>query len=323
MSVDTSAESRRDSAGFFSSAKSFSLPMGPRIDPEGVAGYPIDMRVKARVPDWPADWMEPLDAQLHVDVIQWGLAAYERHLAGDGDGWLDAALACGRHLLAEQAPDGAWMHGFRYPHSLPVPPPWTSAMAQGEGASLLVRLHAATGDDRFADAAIAALAPMRVPSADGGCMALLDGRPWPEEYPTTPPSYVLNGGIFALWGYRDVAVALGDAQARIDFAEGAETLARNLHRWDTGRWSRYDLFPHPVTNPASSFYHDLHIAQLRAMALLHPDPRFTAGADRWARFAARAGNQRLAFAQKALFRIVVPRNRLLAHRLPWTRRLAA
>ena len=116
---------------------------------------------------------------------------------------------------------------------------------------------------------------MRVESRVGGCMSPLGGRPFPEEYPTQPPSFVLNGGIFALWGLRDVAVALGDEQAARDFAAGAETLAQNLDRWDTGRWSRYDLFPHPVANPASSFYHDLHVKQLRAMALLHPDVRFT------------------------------------------------
>jgi hypothetical protein len=321
VSVASSTESRRESAGFFSSAKSFSLPMGPRIDPAGVAGYPIDMRVKAREPDWPAG-MEPLDQQLHVDLIQMGLGAYERHLAGEGEVWLSAALKCGEHLVAEQAPDGAWRHGFRYPHSLPLPPPWASAMGQGQGASLLVRLHAATGDDRFVATAVAALAPMRVESRAGGCMSPLGGRPFPEEYPTQPPSFVLNGGIFALWGLRDVAVALGDEQAARDFAAGAETLAQNLDRWDTGRWSRYDLFPHPVANPASSFYHDLHIKQLRAMALLHPDVRFTDRAGRWERYAASALNRRLAFARKGLFRVVVPRNRLLAHRLPWTRRLA-
>jgi hypothetical protein len=36
--VTEPAESKRNSAGFFSSAKSFSLPLGPAIDPEGVRG---------------------------------------------------------------------------------------------------------------------------------------------------------------------------------------------------------------------------------------------------------------------------------------------
>ena len=44
-------------------------------------------------------------------------------------------------------------------------------------------------------------------------------------------------------------------EARRLFEEGVTTLARNLHRWDTGQWSRYDLFPHPVPNVASPAYH--------------------------------------------------------------------
>ena len=116
---------------------------------------------------------------------------------------------------------------------------------------------------------------MALPSAEGGVQATLDGRRWPEEYPTEPPSYVLNGGIFALWGYYDVgrrAARRGGARARS--SEGADTLARNLHRWDTGYWSRYDLFPHPVLNVASSFYHALHTSQLEAMNVIAPRPEF-------------------------------------------------
>ena len=80
--------------------------------------------------------------------------------------------------------------------------------------------------------------------------------------------------IFALWGYYDVAVALHDADAPRAFDAGADTLAGSLHRWDTGYWSRYDLFPHPVPNVASSFYHALHTSQLQAMNVIAPRPQF-------------------------------------------------
>ena len=36
------------------------------------------------------------------------------------------------------------------------------------------------------------------------------------------------------------------------------------HYWTGNGWSRYDLYPHPLTNVASPFYHRLHIEQLRA-----------------------------------------------------------
>ena len=64
-------------------------------------------------------------------------------------------------------------------------------------------------------------AAMRLPSGEGGVQARLGGGPWPEEYPTDPPSYVLNGGIFALWGMYDVGAGLGDEDAARDFEQGA------------------------------------------------------------------------------------------------------
>ena len=124
-----------------------------------------------------------------------------------------------------------------------------------------------------------ALSPLSVPSSEGGACALLDGRPFPEEYPTQPPSFVLNGAIFALWGLRDVAVGLGHAEAGRAFEDGVDALAASIHRWDTGSWSLYDLFPHPVPNVASGAYHALHVAQLEAMVQLAPRPELAAAAD--------------------------------------------
>ncbi|HUT77848.1 MAG TPA: D-glucuronyl C5-epimerase family protein, partial [Polyangia bacterium] len=253
----------------------------------------------------------------------WGLGCHERFLAGDGESWLEAARWVAgelRELQQRGGPqEGGWVHDFPYKHTYSLSPPWLSGMAQGEGASLLVRIYRAYGDDSYAEAAVSALAPMEKSVTGGGVAAVLGSGRLPEEYPTDPPSHVLNGAIFALWGCYDVAVGLGDPGAAQLSQEGIAALAGALGRYDTGWWSRYDLFPHPVLNVASPVYHRLHINQLRSMSLIDPDPRFRATAERFERYAEMRRNLARAYSLKVLFRLAVPRNRWLAYRLPWMR----
>jgi len=160
---------------------------------------------------------------------------------------------------------------------------------------------------------------LRKPVRAGGARAALGGGPFFEEYPTEPPSFVLNGGIFALWGCYDVGLGLDDTPAAEDFTAGVDTLAGNIERWDTGYWSLYDLFPHPgLPNVASSAYHSLHIMQLRAMQIIAPRPELRDTVARFEGYEESRGNATRAFAEKALFRVITPRNRVLAHRAPWS-----
>jgi hypothetical protein len=309
----------RGDPDLFSRASTFAPPVGSRIGPGMVDGYYIDFAVKARSPGWPPYWLPAPADTLYVAVCQWGLGAYERFLGGEGDEWLSGARAAGEFLVANQERDGpqrgAWLHRWQLPHTYRLPVPWASAMAQGEGASLLVRLFKATGDERYAESASLAMAPMEVPVAEGGLRADLDAGAFLEEYPTAPSSFVLNGGIFALWGCRDVALALDDPRAADLFEQAVGTLVRNLGRWDTGWWSLYDLFPHPTPNIASSAYHLLHTNQLRALHAVAPDDELSRTIERFQRYFDSPRNARRAFARKVLFRLMVPRNRLLANRV--------
>jgi heparosan-N-sulfate-glucuronate 5-epimerase len=292
----------------------FNEPIGSQIAADGVRGYYLDMRVKAFDPDPATAWPYEYGTEVWVAFAQLGLGAYERHLVGDGEQWLALArhvadVLC-EHQLRDGPRRGGFEHTFDFPHTFPVRAPWISSMAQGECASLLVRLYLETGEERYAEAARMALEPLSVRTSDGGAMELLDGRPFPEEYPTEPPSFVLNGGIFSLWGLYDVGRGLGDGAAAAAFQEGLDTLAANLHRWDTGWWSLYDLYPHPQKNVASSAYHQLHIDQLRAMAMIAPREELLLTADRFESYGELRRNRVRAFVEKSVFRLRVPRNRL-------------
>jgi hypothetical protein len=301
------------SAGFFSSARLLHLPPGERAAPGG--GYHLDLRAKAPLDAEPFAAGLPRDRDF-VALAQSALGSVERHVAGEDGDHLDRAVRIGRHLLEcacrePGASFGALLHRFAYRHGAPLALPWPSAMAQGEAASLFVRLAHLTGEERFAAAAVDVLAPLGVPVESGGVAGRLpDGGFFPEEYPTRPESHVLNGAIFALWGVHDVAAGLGERRFAERFAEGVDALARNVDRWSLGYWSRYDLYPfRPLPNVASSFYHVLHVDQLRVLGRLAGDERLLAAADRFARRYAVRPARALAFAHKAAFRLIVPRDR--------------
>lgn len=290
------------------------LPVGPAVDAGAVRGYPIDLRAKAQVMRASSTF-----GGFYVPVAQYGLGCYERWLAGDSEDWLRCALNTATFLVNRQEPDGAWLHPKPFPHTFALRAPWVCAMAQGEAASLLVRVYLETGEEAYADAARRAVAPLTRPTAEGGVCADLGDGLWPEEFPATPPALVLNGAIFAWWGLHDVGVGLDDESATEAFEAGVDTLARHLHRFDTGSWSLYCLRRFPVAPVASSFYHQLHIDQLAAMNLLSPRSELEAIRERWIGYRQSAARRWDATARKVIFRLLVPRNQLLAFRLPWTR----
>lgn len=315
---DKKVQQGRTDAGFFSSAKALTLPVGPALEPRGVRGYPIDMRAKAQTPAWPLDSKHRLDGD-YVRLIQYGLGCWERFVAGEGDRWLDVAVLVGRYLLDKQEPDGAWLNQWSLRHTFFLDAPWKCAMAQGEGASLLVRLYLEIGDSAFANAALKALKPLYCPTSEGGVCVQLNGTPWPEEFPANPPALVLNGAIFSWWGLRDVAIGLDDDRAAGAFEQGVSSLAANLYRFDTGSWSLYCLRSFPVAPVASSFYHALHIAQLQAMNSFVPREEFVRTRQRWTTYLDSPRHRWDALARKIAFRMLVPRSPLVAQRLPWAR----
>jgi hypothetical protein len=281
------------------------LPVGSHVAAEGVRGYYVDFREKTTQPSWPPEWFPWPGFHRFMGISQWGLGCYERYLSGEGEEWLAAALAAAQHLLDEQEPAGGWPEP-NATHTYRLSTPWLSAMAQGQCSSLLTRLSLETGSEELAASARRGLAPMHLASARGGVAATLRGGPFLEEYPTEPPSFVLNGAIFAAWGVRDVAVGLNDPEAEGFFTAVGETLAGAVERWDTGYWSLYDLYPHRVRNVASPFYHALHARQLRLLAGMTGRPELESTAARFETYARRRGNRARALGAKVAFRLLVP-----------------
>jgi hypothetical protein len=258
-------------------------PLGRHARDDRVGGYFLDFRAKTLA--GPGKVLNARGEALSgspTATAQRALGWWERHLDRE-PGALSAFLAEAGRLRASAEPRRdalLWRYAIDVP-KYRLRPPWCSAMAQGQAASVFVRTHAATGDDAYAEAALAATLPLVAPDPRFGVVAAgLDG-PVLEEYPSTPGSRVLNGWIYALWGVRDVALAFDRAAERVLFELSARELARSLGDYDTGWWSLYSTYPGPAPDLAKPFYHRLHVRQVAVMHRLTGDDRFAEAERSW------------------------------------------
>ena len=244
-----------------------------------------------------------------IAIAQYGLGNYNRWrrtrdstrkrkflLIAD---WLCSHLEPNAHGLS------VWNHHFNWEYRDTLRAPWYSALAQGQGISLLIRAHKDTGDPKYLDAARRAFVSFQRPIPEGG-VAFTDesGDLWFEEYIVSPPTHILNGFIWALWGVYDYFLATKDISAQDLFSRGILTLLHNLDRYDLGFWSLYEQSGTRLPMVASTFYHRLHIVQLRVMHRLTRQDVFARIADRWESYARSRSNRARALAYKTAFKLL-------------------
>jgi heparosan-N-sulfate-glucuronate 5-epimerase len=208
------------------------------------------------------------------------------------------------HLEQNQQGLAVWNHNFDWEYRDTLRAPWYSALAQGQGISVLVRAHKQSGDPGYLDAAQQALASFFKPVAEGGVTFTDEqGDIWFEEYIVSPPTHILNGFIWAAWGIYDYFLATRDHSAQDLFARAVGTLTRNLDRYDLGFWSLYEQSGTRLPMVASPFYHQLHVVQLRAMHRLTGEETFARVADRWEGYGRSRSKRTRALCYKSAFKL--------------------
>jgi hypothetical protein len=243
-----------------------------------------------------------------IAIAQYGLGNYNlwRRTADEErrKKFLRAADWLALHLERNSKGILVWNHHFNWEYRNTLKAPWYSALAQGQGISLLVRAHKESGDDRYLDAFRAAFASFLHPAGEGG-VAFIDesGDLWFEEYIVFPPTHILNGFIWALWGVYDYALATKEIAAQQLFARGTRTLLHNLDRYDLGFWSLYEQSGTRLPMVASGFYHRLHIVQLRMMHRMTGEVAFAGVADRWESYTHSHAKSLRALVYKAAFKL--------------------
>lgn len=258
--------------------------LGKAFRPGELAGYFNDLTGKTR-------WTGLTDEEgIPVNVLVNGRRVYlattiVQKALGHWDSWLltntsahrEEFLKLCRWLLVRQDEQGGWPIWSEL--GLPTSSPY-SAMTQGECISAFLRAWKLIGDPAFAEGASRAFRLMCRPLENGGPAIIKDGFLFLEEVPIIPRSSILNGWIFALFGLYDLWLATKDRDAYHFFNLSLNTLKCHLHEYDTGYWSCYDA----RGRLSSPFYHDLHIHQLTALAMIDDDGLIMDYIDRWIRY---------------------------------------
>ena len=243
-----------------------------------------------------------------IAIAQYGLGNYNlwRHTANPDRRKKFFLIAdwLASHLESNSNEIAVWNHHFDWEYRDTLKAPWYSALAQGQGISVLVRAYKESHDAHYLDAARAAFLSFQRPIEEGG-VAFTDesGDLWFEEYIVSPPTHILNGFIWALWGVYDYALATREGAANELFARGVRTLLHNLDRYDLGFWSLYEQSGTRLPMVASPFYHRLHIVQLRIMHRLTGEEPFARVADRWRDYARSRINRARALVYKSAFKL--------------------
>lgn len=249
-------------------------------------------------------------------VAQYGLGNWNLYLKTKDKKYLEIAKTQADWLVENLEPNPSvssgqgeklwvWKHKFRWHYKQWLEAGWYSAHSQGTGISLLARLYKETGDKRYFEAARKAFVALNTEIKNGGTRFIDEnGNSWLEEYLVNPPTHILNGFLWALWGLYDYWLLTKEEEAKKLFDACVLTLENNLSKYDAGYWSLYDLSKQFLKMLASPFYHSLHIVQLRVMHILTGEEVFKNYSERFDNYTKGWFKRKRAFIYKAIFKLV-------------------
>lgn len=240
---------------------------------EGVLETPRSLRVDGRlVPD-------------PIGVIQGGLTLHDQ--------LLDDPTQSVREKIFRDQLDWLVDSAIWLPDSIPVWPcyweageyglkgPWLSAMTQGQALSVLTR-----GASYFHEPSYLRLAGRVLASLEDPSLPITrrtpEGEILFEEFPSSPPSLVLNGALCTWLGIWDYWRATGDPEARDLAMRTLEAMDRRVYQYEIGDWTRYDLIK---TRPVSPVYQELHAGLAEAIHSITGEASWGDRARRWRRAA--------------------------------------
>lgn len=241
-------------------------------------------------------------------VAQYGLGHYNLYLKTKDEKHLEIAKMQADWLVDNLEYNDfnipVWKHKFRWHYKQYLEPGWYSAHSQGTGISLLGRIYKATGEQKYLEAAQKAFASMDILMDKGGVKFIdPNGNVWLEEYIVNPPTHILNGFLWALWGVWDYYLLTNNINALNLWNACIKTLKENLVNYDFKIWSLYDLSKQAMKMIASPFYHKLHIVQLKVTYIISDEEIFQKYAGKFINYQKSFWRRKSALIYKAIFKI--------------------
>lgn len=221
---------------------------------------------------------------LPINIAQYGLILHANYLTDKNEQTLDHLKKCVEKLVVLATiteKQCVWWHNFDN-EKYSIPAPWASAMAQGEIISLFLRYYQIVQEEQYLELAKKAFHFLKNDSSKKGVRRYDEnGDLWFEEYPSVPASYVLNGYIYTVFGLYDLYRVTGDAIVKEDIDSCIQTLKNNIHQFDAGYWSYYDLLKKELVR----YYYqkNVHVPQLDVLFQLTNEPIFLKYKKKWER----------------------------------------
>ena len=265
-----------------------------------VRGYYNDLREKViRDHQYESEYIPKINTEagltieFPISIFQYGLGAYDLYLDTNDTIYLQKFRLMCEWALEHQLDNGAWdTFSYIYPEN-----PY-SAMAQGEGVSLLLRAYIEFKKEKYLTASQKAIDFMMLPIEKGGTSVYKKESLFLKEYTHRP--VVLNGWIFAIFGLYDMFLLTKSEKVQELLDLTVRTLSEELGSFDNGYWSMYDN----GKTIASYFYHNLHIAQLSVIGKLFENNEANRFYDKWSNYNKRIVNRQRAFWKKVIQKVM-------------------
>jgi glycosyltransferase involved in cell wall biosynthesis len=243
-----------------------------REDIFDLPSYPIDMSFFLTLPHWNFDTAGiPYRGNPVVHdpttITRYALAHWNQYLTTHNAYHQKIFLAQALWLVEHEEhigdDAGGWPITFPHP-KIQTEGRWLSALAQGNGVSVLVRAYQLTHDEVFLEVARRVVRTFECDILDGGVSTPVGSEGiFFEEVAVYPAAHMLDGFVLALFGLYDFVTLTGDTQIEALIHRSLTTMHSLLDEYDFGYWTCPDLLHRCL---ASSAHLALQAALLEGLA---------------------------------------------------------